>query len=122
MEEWAEVNVSASEVWAAWQFAIEKGGKRVVQICPGQSFTLVWSSFLSRIFCTHMVKENGQGALIGCKIEIKGFFAPLLRRILRSKIKKNSTYIVQSMAARLIPNVINSKNPGIKETGCGGCP
>lgn len=116
MEEQIEARVSPSAVWKAWEkahmgsdsegarFEIRKKGKleyKIFDLKEGESFSIVWKSFLVRLIFQHRVEPIEKGSLITYKVAIKGPFGWLVRWFIGEKIRKNISSVLKAVVKEL---------------------
>ncbi len=116
MEEVIQTRVAPRLVWKAWEDAHESRGLgklsagqsgkspfryKVLQVVPGESFTIVWKAYFVRLIFRHTVKPAPRGAEIRYDVQIKGFFAWPVRWFLGKKIRSSIYAVLKAMVHRL---------------------
>jgi hypothetical protein len=116
MEETIETKVDAKEVWQAWERAqrangelgIQAGQKgknqfryQILNVKKGESFSILWKTFFTRLVFTHSVAPISGGAKISYKVQFKGLFALPVKWLLGAKIQKNLNYVLKAMVKEL---------------------
>jgi len=106
MEEMIETSAAPAKVWAAWERGLERGKEgnlryKVIEIRKGEGFSILWKTLFVRLIFSHSVKPTKRGSEIQYKVQIKGFFAPLVRLFLGAKIKKNLSHVLKSIVREL---------------------
>ncbi len=108
MEETIEAPVQPEAVWAAWEKKVAEGdsklGKiryKVLEVRPGEGFSLLWKTLFVRMIFSHSVKKAPRGSFISYRVEIKGLFALPIRWLLKDKIKENLSLVLKSVAKDL---------------------
>ncbi|HEU64949.1 MAG: hypothetical protein KR126chlam4_00585 [Candidatus Anoxychlamydiales bacterium] len=68
----------------------KKGIKfKIEDIEKNHTLTVVWFSHFVKLKFYHIVEEDINGSLVTCKVQLKGFFAVLIKPLIAKKIKKN---------------------------------
>jgi hypothetical protein len=116
MQETIQCKAVPSCVWEMWEKAhmshsqkgIEAGQKgksrfkyKILEVVPGESYSIVWKTMFVRLVFTHMVKPTSLGSEISYKVQIKGPFAWPIRYFLQNKIKKNISVVLKSLVYQL---------------------
>ena len=123
MEERIETRVSSEKVWASWESAYEKQkgvaanekGKgfryQVLDVIPGQQFTILWKTLFVRLFFSHKVSPTKWGSEICYSVRIKGPFAWPVRLFLGNKIRQNINLVLKAIVKQLEEeSVVNARN------------
>src|SRR3990172_10244571 len=104
IEEIIETRAPAHTVFKAWsENYLKRGyvkgkpgyivdGKRrikfeVLDVKKNESLTIVWHSLIAKLVFIHTVEQQKKGSTVSTKVQIKGIFAPLVRLIIRNKIR-----------------------------------
>ncbi len=124
-----ETKASPQAVWELWRKAHkmdeafvpgQKGalkGKRrgsfsyrILDVCEGQYFTILWKSLFVRLVFTHAVSPKPRGSSISYSVQIRGPFAWIMRFLLASKIKNNLDLVLKSISKELEGLPVNSSH------------
>jgi len=108
MEQKIETRVCPEKVWASWERAYEKqkgvSGKfkyQVLDIVPGEQFTILWKTFFVKLFFSHIVSPSRVGSQICYSVKIKGPFAWPVRFLLGKKIRQNIGLVLKAIVKQL---------------------
>jgi hypothetical protein len=117
MEATIETDLSPATIWGAWEKAhavhangpIEPGHRakstgfkyKILDVVPGESFSILWKSYLVRIVFIHTVHAIKKGSRISYKAEIRGLFAAPVRFFLRKKIQNNLSFVLKEFTKNL---------------------
>lgn len=122
MKELIEARVPPKRVWDAWEraHAIHGQGKivsgqkgvskaegksafkyQVLEVQPGQSFSILWKTLFVRLIFTHTVTPTHRGSEISYGVQIKGPFAWPVRWALGNKIKRNIAQVLKAIVKQL---------------------
>lgn len=116
MEEQIEARVSPRAVWQAWERAhaqhspagIQEGQKgkakfryQILEVVPGQKFSILWKSFGARLIFTHSVEPTPQGSRITYQVQIRGIFAWPVRALIGEKVRQNIRHVLNAMVKEL---------------------
>lgn len=114
--------VAPHKVWEVWERAHEhhgatgivegrkgvsnnanaKGFKyQVVDVTPGEQFSIIWKTLFVRLIFTHCVKATPRGSEIAYSVQIKGLFAWPVRYFLGNKIQQNISLVLKTMVKQL---------------------
>ena len=117
MEATIETELSPALVWQAWEKAhavhskepLEPGHRakstgfkyKILDVIPGESFSILWKSYMVRMTFIHTVHPIKNGSKICYKTEIRGLFARPVRFFLRKKIQKNLNFVLKEFVKNL---------------------
>jgi hypothetical protein len=127
-----ETKASPQAVWELWQrahsmdetfVAGQKGalkGKRrgsfsyrILEVCKGQHFTILWKSLFVRLVFTHAVSPiEPEGSLIRYSVRIRGPFAWPMRWLLSGKIQNNLALVLRSISKELELDIKPTRRQG----------
>lgn len=117
-----EAKVPPKKVWEAWERAHQMHGQKGIQsgvqgerktdgkkgfhyqildVTPGESFSILWKTFFVRLVFTHTVKPSTKGSQISYQVQIRGPFAWPVRWILGNKIRQNIAHVLQAIVKQL---------------------
>jgi len=68
---------------------------KVIDVQKNRSMTLMWYSFFVKMLFTYTVDRAKNGALVSCRVNLKGFLAPVIGPFIKNKIKK---YLKESLS------------------------
>ena len=95
-------------IWTSFSrtFSFEKGKSgrfkyRILSVKEGESFSLLWRAFLSRLIFTYAVIPVEEGSEISTQVEIRGIFSRLLRYFLRNKIQHSLDLSLKELVKKL---------------------
>jgi hypothetical protein len=118
MEATIETDLSPATVWAAWEKAhavhssggaMEPGHRAkstgfkyaILDVVPGESFSILWKSYLVRIVFIHTVHPTRKGSKICYRAEMRGLFARPVRFFLAKKVQKNLSFVLKEFVKNL---------------------
>ncbi|MDE3046496.1 MAG: hypothetical protein KGJ02_07620 [Verrucomicrobiota bacterium] len=121
MEEKIEARVSPAKVWEAWERAHAQHGQsgivngqkgvsgasqsklryEVVDVIPGQQFSVIWKTLFVRLVFSHTVKPTPRGSEIRYSVQIKGPFSWPVRWLLGNKIRRNIGSVLRAIVKQL---------------------
>lgn len=103
-----QTSVPPQIVWISFQktFSEEKGKSgrfkyRILSVREGESFSLLWKTFFSRMIFTYSVVPHERGSEISTQVEIRGLFSRLLRYFLKNKIQQSLDLSLKELVTRL---------------------
>ena len=111
---------SKEKVWQYWvkahavngQGSLESGAKgfmqgkkkipyQIIDVVPGESFSILWKAFLIRFVFSHRVSEVRGGSEIRYDFKIQGLCAWMVRWMLIGKIRANLSSVLKEFARQL---------------------
>lgn len=122
MEYTITTRVPAERIWGVWEAAHAKHGQgkimegqvglsnndngkgfkyKVVDVIPGERFSIIWKTLFVRLIFTHWIKKTYWGSEIGYSVQIKGLFAWPVRFFLGKKIQQNLGLVLKAMVKQL---------------------
>ncbi len=110
MEESIETSVPPQIVWAMWeqvhdlhagQTGRAKFKYKIIDVKPGESFSILWKAPFVRLVLTQTVKPSAKGSEISYRVTIKGLFAWPVRWLLGNKVKKNLSAALQATVKQM---------------------
>lgn len=106
IEERTTTSIPSELIWKAWcdnylKDGIKAGQKgyvvvdekkgvkfKIEEIVEGKSLTILWFSHFVKLRFFHKVEKCDEGSLIICRVELKGFFAFIIKPLISNKIRK----------------------------------
>ncbi len=109
IEEMITTTANYQKVWRAWSdnylpkgfevgrkgHVVTQKGKgvkyKIIDIIENESLSIMWYSVIVKMVFHYKVKPVANGSQISCVVELKGFFASFLKRLIGRKIKAQIT-------------------------------
>ncbi|MCC6127658.1 MAG: hypothetical protein IT584_00445 [Chlamydiae bacterium] len=117
-----QTRLPAAVIWQAWQRShaasglsqMESGKKgesktssrskfkyQIQEIIEGESFSILWKSFLTSLLFTYKVTPFSKGSEISCSVKVRGLLAGPVRWMLGNKIRKNLESALHALVRQL---------------------
>ena len=119
IEESIKTSIAPELIWKAWcdnylKQGMEIGKKshvvvdekkgvkfKIEEIVENESLTILWFSHFMKLRFFHKVEKCDVGSLVICRVELKGFFAFLIKPLISNKIRKYIRTSLKQLSSNL---------------------
>lgn len=74
---------------------------QIQEIIEGESFSILWKSFLTSLLFTYKVTSFSKGSEISCSVKVRGLLSGPVRWMLGNKIRKNLESALHTLVRQL---------------------